>query len=64
LRFNEVTKIEIILIDRSDQPACGAGEPIIGTIGGAIDNAIFAATGKRIRSLPMTAELVMATPVI
>jgi nicotinate dehydrogenase subunit B len=63
LRFNEVPKIEIILIDRPDEPAWGAGEPTIGTIGGAIGNAVFAATGKRIRRLPMTPELVMATPV-
>jgi nicotinate dehydrogenase subunit B len=63
LRFNEVPKIEIILIDRPDEPAWGAGEPTIGTIGGAIGNAVFAATGKRIRQLPMTPALVMATPV-
>lgn len=62
LRFNEVPKIEIILIDRPDQPAWGAGEPTIGTIGGAIGNAVFAATGRRIRRLPMTPELVLATP--
>jgi nicotinate dehydrogenase subunit B len=62
LRFNEVPKIEIILIDRPDQPAWGAGEPTIGTIGGAIGNAVYAATGKRIRRLPMTPDLVKATP--
>ena len=62
LRFNEVPKIEIILIDRPDEPAWGAGEPTIGTIGGAVGNAVFAATGKRIRRLPMTPELVKATP--
>jgi nicotinate dehydrogenase subunit B len=64
LRFNEVPKIEIILIDRPTEPAWGAGEPTIGTIGGAIGNAVFAATGKRVRRLPMTPELVMATPVV
>jgi CO/xanthine dehydrogenase Mo-binding subunit len=61
VRFNEVPEIEIILIDRPDQRAWGAGEPTIGVIGGAIGNAVFAATGKRIRTLPMTPELVMAT---
>jgi CO/xanthine dehydrogenase Mo-binding subunit len=64
VRFNEVPAIEIVLIDRTDQPAWGAGEPTIGTIGGAIGNAVFAATGKRIRQLPMTAELIMSTPAV
>jgi CO/xanthine dehydrogenase Mo-binding subunit len=62
VRFNEVPEIEIILIDRPDQRAWGAGEPTLGVIGAAIGNAVFAATGKRIRTLPMTPELVMATP--
>jgi CO/xanthine dehydrogenase Mo-binding subunit len=62
LRFNEVPRIDIILIDRPDEPAWGAGEPTIGTIGGAIGNAVYAATGKRIRRLPMTPDLVKATP--
>lgn len=54
LRFNEVPAIECILIDRPDEPALGAGEPTIGTIAGAVGNAVFAATGARIRTLPMT----------
>ncbi|MDQ4051074.1 MAG: molybdopterin-dependent oxidoreductase [Actinomycetota bacterium] len=62
LRFNEVPTIECILIDRPDEPALGAGEPTIGTLGGAIGNAVFAATGKRIRRLPMTPDLVLSTP--
>jgi nicotinate dehydrogenase subunit B len=62
IRFNEVPPIEIILIDRPHEPALGAGEPAIGTIGGAVANAVFAATGKRIRTLPMTPERVLATP--
>ncbi len=62
IRFNEVPEIECILIDRPNEPALGAGVPTIGTIGGAVGNAVFAATGKRIRRLPMTPELVLATP--
>jgi nicotinate dehydrogenase subunit B len=61
IRFNEVPPIEIILIDRPHEPAWGAGEPTIGAIGGAMANAVFAATGKRIRTLPMTPERVRAT---
>ncbi|HXE13332.1 MAG TPA: molybdopterin cofactor-binding domain-containing protein [Bryobacteraceae bacterium] len=52
-RFSDVPKIELILIDRKDIPSAGAGEtPIIG-IAPAIANAIFSATGKRIRSMPI-----------
>ena len=62
IRFNEVPPIEIILIDRPHEPAWGAGEPTIGTIGAAVGNAVYAATGKRIRTLPITPERVLATP--
>jgi CO/xanthine dehydrogenase Mo-binding subunit len=58
LRFNEVPAIETILINHVDQPALGAGEPAIGPMPGAIGNAVFAATGKRIRTLPLTPERV------
>ncbi|MGW1798802.1 molybdopterin cofactor-binding domain-containing protein [Streptomyces sp. NPDC001984] len=56
IRFNEVPTIETILIDRPDQPALGAGEPTIGTVAGAIANAVFNATGTRIRELPITPD--------
>lgn len=52
-RFSDVPKIELVLIDRKDIPSAGAGEtPIIG-IAPAIANAIFSATGTRIRSMPI-----------
>lgn len=60
LSFDEVPPIETILIDRPHEPAWGAGEPAIGTIPGAIGNALFAATGFRMRSLPMTPARVRA----
>ncbi len=59
IRFDEVPPIEIILIDRPREPALGAGEPAIGTLGGAVANAVFAATGKRIRTLPITPQRVL-----
>jgi isoquinoline 1-oxidoreductase len=45
--------IESVLIDRKDLTPAGAGEtPIVG-IAPAVGNAIFDATGQRLRSLPM-----------
>lgn len=52
-RFGDVPMIEVVLLDRKDLPSAGAGETPIVTIAPAIGNAIFDATGQRIRSLPM-----------
>ncbi len=53
-RFSDLPVIETVLVDRKDLPSTGAGEtPIVG-LAPAIGNAIFHATGTRIRSLPMT----------
>jgi isoquinoline 1-oxidoreductase len=52
-RFSDVPTIETVLLDRKDIPSAGAGEcPMVG-LAPAIGNAIFDATGVRIRSLPM-----------
>lgn len=52
-RFKDVPKIETVLLDRKDLPSVGAGEaPIVG-IAPAIANAIFSATGIRLRNLPL-----------
>jgi len=52
-RFSDVPRLETVLIDRKDVPAAGAGEtPIVG-VAPAVANAIFDATGVRLRSLPM-----------
>jgi nicotinate dehydrogenase subunit B len=52
-RFRDVPEIEAVLLDRKDIPSAGAGEtPIVG-IAPAIGNAIFDATGIRLRSLPL-----------
>ncbi|MFF2521796.1 xanthine dehydrogenase family protein molybdopterin-binding subunit [Streptomyces liangshanensis] len=60
LRFDEIPVVGTILINRPDKPPLGGGEPTIGTIPGALANAVFAATGKRIRSLPLSPERVRA----
>ena len=60
-RFKDIPKIETVLLDRKDLPSVGAGEaPIIG-IAPAIGNAIFQATGRRLRSLPLAPDGLKAT---
>jgi nicotinate dehydrogenase subunit B len=52
-RFSDTPAIDVVLVDRKDLPSAGAGEcPIIG-IAPAVGNAIFDATGIRLRSLPL-----------
>jgi nicotinate dehydrogenase subunit B len=52
-RFSDMPKIEIVIVDRKDLPSAGAGEtPIVG-LAPAVGNAIFDATGVRLRSLPL-----------
>ena len=58
LNFSEVPEIEIVLINRPDQPAMGAGEPSTVTTAAALANAIFDATGVRMRQTPFVPERV------
>jgi nicotinate dehydrogenase subunit B len=60
LTFSEVPEIEIVLINRPDQPAMGAGEPATVTTAAAVANAIFDATGIRLRQVPFTPERLRA----
>ncbi len=55
-RFPDVPEIEVVILDRKDLPSTGAGEtPIVG-LAPAVGNAIFAATGVRLRGLPLAPE--------
>lgn len=56
----EVPEIEISLINRLDVPATGAGETAITVVPAAIGNAIFDATGIRLRKVPFTPDRVRA----
>ena len=60
LTFSEVPEMEIVLLDRPDQPAVGAGEPSTVTTAPAVANAVFDATGVRLRQMPFTPERVLA----
>ena len=52
--------VETVLMDRPDVPATGAGETAITGIAAAVGNAIFDATGVRLRQVPFTPERVKA----
>ncbi|MGE5242907.1 MAG: molybdopterin cofactor-binding domain-containing protein [Betaproteobacteria bacterium] len=59
-RFSSVPSIETIIVDAPEVPAQGGGEPAIITMGAVVANAIFDATGARLRQMPMTPERVKA----
>ncbi len=52
-RFRDLPRIEVVLVDRKDVPPAGAGETPNMGLAPAVANAIFAATGVRLRSLPL-----------
>jgi CO/xanthine dehydrogenase Mo-binding subunit len=55
-----IPRIETVLINQPDEDACGSGECSITVVAAAIGNAIFDATGVRIREVPFTPERVKA----
>jgi nicotinate dehydrogenase subunit B len=58
MRFSEVPKLDIELIDRPTQPPLGAGEAACSPVGAALGNAVFDATGVRLRTVPFTPQRV------
>ncbi len=54
LRFPEAPPVEVALINRPDQPSYGAGEAASAPVAAALANAIFDATGVRLRTVPFT----------
>jgi len=55
-RFSDVPVLETVLLDRKDLPSAGAGEcPMVG-LAPAIANAVFDASGVRLRSLPLVPD--------
>jgi isoquinoline 1-oxidoreductase beta subunit len=55
LRINEAPKMEVYIVDSQEAPG-GAGEPGTSGVAPAVVNAVFAATGKRLRKLPIDAN--------
>jgi CO/xanthine dehydrogenase Mo-binding subunit len=60
MRHTQAPKVEVTLINRPGTPQWGAGEPMACAIPAAIANAVFDATGARLRSLPFTPDKVKA----
>jgi CO/xanthine dehydrogenase Mo-binding subunit len=60
LTFPEVPSVEVVLLDRPSLPPFGAGEAATAPVAAALANAIFDATGIRLRSVPFTPERVRA----
>ena len=58
LRFDEIPEIDTVLLDRPGEPWLGAGEAAQGPTAAAIANAVFDATGLRLRELPLRPERV------
>ncbi|MGB8327425.1 MAG: xanthine dehydrogenase family protein molybdopterin-binding subunit [Steroidobacteraceae bacterium] len=52
LRHNEMPRVDTFIIDSAEAPG-GIGEPATALVAPAVCNAVFAATGKRLRSLPL-----------
>ena len=55
-RISEAPEIETVLLGHPELDPLGAGEATVGSASGALANAVFAATGLRVRDLPMTPE--------
>ena len=60
IRFGQIPEVEIVLIDRPEMQPLGGGEPSIVPVTAAIANAIFDATGARLRQVPFTPQRVLS----
>ena len=60
LRNNELPELDVHLVE-SDEPPGGIGEAAVPLVAPALCNAIFAATGKRLRTLPIAAQTLAGT---
>ncbi len=60
LKFGEAPQVEVVLLNRPDQPPLGTGEGATGPTAAAIANAVAGALGARVRDMPLTRERVIA----
>jgi CO/xanthine dehydrogenase Mo-binding subunit len=59
IRFEQVPEVDVVLISRPEMQPLGGGEPSIVPVTAAIANAIFDATGARLRQVPFTPQRVL-----
>ena len=59
LRMNEIPELEVHIVESTEYPT-GLGEPGTTTVAPALSNAIFAATGARVRQVPLLPDRVLA----
>lgn len=60
LRFSEVPRVEVVVLDRPEAPSLGAGEASQGPVAAAIANAVAHAVGARVRRLPINRDALIA----
>jgi CO/xanthine dehydrogenase Mo-binding subunit len=60
LRFEDCPEVTPVIVQRLDKPSQGAGEEVMAAAAGAIANAFFDATGRRMDRYPLTPERVKA----
>jgi CO/xanthine dehydrogenase Mo-binding subunit len=60
MRFSDVPKLDIELVDRPTERPLGSGEAACAAVGAALANAVHDATGARLRTVPFTPERVKA----
>lgn len=60
LTFEEAPAVEVVLLDRPEEPSLGVGEGMMGPTAAAIANAVYHALGLRVRDLPLTRERLLA----
>jgi CO/xanthine dehydrogenase Mo-binding subunit len=58
MRFSDIPKLDIELVDRPTEPPIGAGEAACTPVAAALANAVFDATGARLRRVPFTPQRV------
>jgi nicotinate dehydrogenase subunit B len=59
MTFDEVPPIDVVLIDRPEEPSIGAGEGTVGPASAALANALAHVIGKPVRDLPLTRERIL-----
>jgi isoquinoline 1-oxidoreductase subunit beta len=55
MRMSDMPRVDVHIMASSEKPG-GIGEPIVATCGPSVANAVFVATGKRVRKLPILAD--------